>query len=388
MVGWYFIRHPTRSGSRGDPGARACFSLISAASRSPMTRCGSRQRFTAVVTISSPGDAGGRLHAEQLEPGPTWTFGASRISERSIRRHPGGCPHSGCGAGAVGHGLAAEPERHRCRNRQSRPRLALPPRGACAILIARGGNEDVEDGVGRMHAVAEGFPGPLGRPRGPQGGPPPWGGGLPRPRRARRSAPRSRCRPSLGCLCDQNRMGWQPGCLCDQNRMGWQPGCLCDQNRMGWQPGCLCDPDRTGWLADHREGPPLSTLGRACGAPARAMPAGSMIGQEANHPISGGDAARRPRRERPGGLPSDLWKRRGQEAAEGLERRAVPECPWFAGQHRHVVPLPRLLAPVPILDLLRRRSLRLLARLDRRRSGHGRRPGDARRQHWPPGLPS
>jgi hypothetical protein len=79
--------------------------------------------------------------------------------------------------------------------------------------------------------------------------------------------------------------------------------------------------------------------------------------------------------ERPGGLSSDLWKRRGQVAAEGLERHAVPECPC----------LPRLLAPIRIPALLRRRSLRLLARLDRRRSAHGRRPGDARRQRCRPG---
>ena len=40
MVSWYFIE-------------RACFSLISAANRSPMIRCGSCWRFTALMTISS-----------------------------------------------------------------------------------------------------------------------------------------------------------------------------------------------------------------------------------------------------------------------------------------------------------------------------------------------
>jgi hypothetical protein len=62
VVIWYLIE-------------RACFSAISAASRSPTIRCGSCWRFTAVAMISSlrvgvagPATRGGGLHAEQLQP--------------------------------------------------------------------------------------------------------------------------------------------------------------------------------------------------------------------------------------------------------------------------------------------------------------------------------
>jgi hypothetical protein len=56
---------------------RACFSAISARSRSPMTCCGSCCRFTAVVTISSNAARMPKSFSAPM---------AVRISERSIRQ--------------------------------------------------------------------------------------------------------------------------------------------------------------------------------------------------------------------------------------------------------------------------------------------------------------